>query len=53
MSISLYDATVPSYLQILGAALGLIDKAEAFCAEKGIERAGSCSPRISGRTCCR
>ena len=36
MSISLYDATVPSYLQILGAALGLIDKAEAFCAEKGI-----------------
>lgn len=36
MPISLYDATVPSYLQTLGAALGLIGKAEAFCAEKNI-----------------
>ncbi len=36
MPISLYDATVPSYLQILNAVLGLIDKAEAFCVEKGI-----------------
>jgi len=37
MSFSLYDATIPSYLQILGSALGLIEKAEAFCAEKGID----------------
>lgn len=36
MAISLYDATIPSYLQILGSALGLIEKAEAFCAKKGI-----------------
>ncbi len=37
MSISLYDATVPSFLQILGAASGMIDKAEVHCAEKNIE----------------
>lgn len=36
MPISLYDATVPSFIQILQSALGLIDKAQAFCAEKGI-----------------
>lgn len=36
MAISLYDATVPSYRQILGAVAGLLDKAQAFCAEKGI-----------------
>ena len=27
---------MPSYQQILGAVSGLLDKAEAFCAEKGI-----------------
>src|SRR4051812_17687242 len=36
MSFSLYAAVVPSYLQILGAVNGLIDKAEAFCTEKGV-----------------
>jgi uncharacterized protein len=36
MSFSLYAATVPSYIQILGAVAGLIDKAEAFCREKGL-----------------
>jgi hypothetical protein len=36
MSFSLYAATVPSYIQILGAVAGLIDKAEAFCSEKGL-----------------
>jgi uncharacterized protein len=36
MAFSLYAATVPSYQQILGAVSGLLDKAEAFCAEKGI-----------------
>jgi hypothetical protein len=34
MTISLYDATVPSYLQTLGAVDGLLVKAEAFCSEK-------------------
>lgn len=39
MPLSLYDATVPSYLQILGAVSGLIDKAEAFCGESGHDAA--------------
>jgi uncharacterized protein len=36
MAFSLHAATVPSYLQILGAVADLIDKAEAFCMERGI-----------------
>jgi uncharacterized protein len=36
MAFSLYAATIPSFQQILGAVSGLLDKAEAFCAEKGI-----------------
>lgn len=35
MSLSLYDAVVPSNLQILGAVDSLIDKAAAFCTEQG------------------
>jgi hypothetical protein len=37
MSISLYTATVLNYLQILKAVSGLLEKAETFCVEKGIE----------------
>jgi hypothetical protein len=37
MSISLYAATIPSYLQILHSVSNLVGKAEAFCAEKGLE----------------
>ena len=37
MSLSLYAATIPSYRQILGSISGLLQKAQAFCAEKGIE----------------
>lgn len=37
MSLSLYSATVPAYRQILGAVAGLLSKAQAFCAEQGIE----------------
>lgn len=33
---SLYAATVPSYLQTLGAVSGLLGTAEAFCTERGI-----------------
>ena len=33
MSFSLYDAVIPSNLQILGAVDALITKAEAFCSE--------------------
>jgi hypothetical protein len=36
MAFSLYAATVPSYRQILGSVSGLLDKAQAFCTEKGI-----------------
>ena len=35
MTFSLYDAVVPSNLQILGAVDALLDKAEAFCTEHG------------------
>ncbi len=36
MTFTLYDATIPNFQQTLGATLGLIDKAEAFCAETGL-----------------
>jgi hypothetical protein len=36
MAFSLYAATIPSFQQTLGAVAGLLDKAEAFCIEKGI-----------------
>lgn len=36
MAFSLYAATIPAYQQILGAITGLLDRAEAFCAEQGI-----------------
>lgn len=35
MPFSLYDAVVPSNLQILGAVDALVAKAEAFCGEQG------------------
>ena len=34
MTFSLYEATIPSYRQILGAIGGLLDKAEAYCTEQ-------------------
>jgi hypothetical protein len=37
MPISLYDATVPNYLQLLAALSGLLDKAQTFCAEKTLD----------------
>lgn len=36
MSISLYDAVIPPFQQILSSVAALLDKAEAFCAENGI-----------------
>ncbi|AUW59853.1 DUF1993 domain-containing protein [Sphingobium sp. SCG-1] len=36
MPLSLYQATVPSYIQIVGSMLRLVGKAEEFCAEKGL-----------------
>lgn len=36
MAVSLYAAVVPPFQQILTSVAGLLDKAEAWCAEKGI-----------------
>ena len=36
MNISLYQATIPTYLQILTATAALIDKAEAYCADNNL-----------------
>lgn len=37
MAISLYDLTVPNYLQILGGAAGFLEKGLTHCAEKNID----------------
>lgn len=47
MAFSLYDAVVPSNLQILGAVDGLLDKAEAFCAEQGRDAADLIDARLA------
>jgi len=36
MSFSLYDATIPTFLQIIGSVRGLLVKAQAHCAEAGL-----------------
>jgi uncharacterized protein len=36
MAFSLYEATIPSYRQILGAIGGLLGKAESYCAEQKV-----------------
>ncbi|BEV02534.1 DUF1993 domain-containing protein [Novosphingobium olei] len=46
MSFSLYAATVPTYRQILGALAGVLDKAEAFCTEQGIDPAELVGARL-------
>ena len=35
MTLSLYDATIPSYRQIIAATVALVDKAAAHCVAKG------------------
>jgi uncharacterized protein len=47
MPISLYDAVVPSNLQILGAIDALLTKAEAFCAETGKAEADLINARLA------
>ena len=46
MPLSLYDITVPSFRQTLGAVAGLLDKAEAYCAEKSIPSAELIDARL-------
>jgi uncharacterized protein len=36
MPFSLYDVTIPSFRQTLGAMAGLLEKAEAYCAAKSL-----------------
>lgn len=36
MNMSLYEVVVPTYLQLLGSVVRLLDKAETFCAENNI-----------------
>lgn len=36
MAFSLYAATIPPFLQILGSVAKLVEKAEAYCAERGL-----------------
>jgi hypothetical protein len=43
---SLYDITVPSFRQTLGAMNGLLDKAAAHCAEKGAPEADLVNARL-------
>ena len=47
MTLSLYEAVIPSNIQVLGAVAGLIDKAEAFAADKGVEPATIIDARLA------
>lgn len=47
MSFSLYDAVVPSNLQILASVDALLDKAKAFCAEAGRSDADLIDARLT------
>ncbi|OWK30694.1 DUF1993 domain-containing protein [Sphingomonas mucosissima] len=47
MTLSLYDAVIPSNIQILGAIDRLLDKAEAYAAEKGMSAAELIDARLA------
>lgn len=47
MTFSLYDALVPSWLQILGALSGLMAKAEIYCLEQRREPAALIDARLA------
>jgi hypothetical protein len=47
MSFSLYDAVVPSNLQILGALDRVMEKAKLFCAERGSPEAEMIDARLA------
>lgn len=47
MALSLYDATVPSFIQGLTAVGGLVEKARAHCAEQGIDEGVLCGSSIA------
>ena len=47
MTFSIYDAVVPSNLQVLGAVAGLLDKADAFCVAEGRAEADLIDARLA------
>ena len=47
MSLSLHAAVVPAYLQMLGTVAALLDKAEAHCAEQGIDPSAILAARLA------
>jgi hypothetical protein len=46
MALSFYDISVPVYQQFLKALLGVLDKGEKHCAEKGIDPASMFATRL-------
>jgi hypothetical protein len=46
ITMSFYDATVPAFLQILGALSGILGKAEAHCQAKNIQQEVLLSARL-------
>lgn len=46
MSISLYDCTVRSFLQVLGSVSGFLERGRAHCEDNGIDLAGVVETRI-------
>ncbi len=46
MALSLFEVTVPSFTQILGSVSGLLDRAEAHCADKGVCPAACITSRL-------
>jgi uncharacterized protein len=48
MAFSLYEATIPSYLQLLAALSKLIDMAQAHCTEKGLPDSDLTEARLIG-----
>jgi hypothetical protein len=47
MSISLYEITIPSYLQTVGAIRGVMKKGAEFCAQKGIDTQSLVEARLA------
>lgn len=46
MALSFYDVSVPVYRQFLRSLLGVLDKGEKHCAEKGIDPASILATRL-------
>ena len=47
MTITLYDVTVPSYLQTLAAAQGVLARGDAHCQAAGIDPEGLVETRLA------